>query len=136
MRNMRQNNGVRGHRLRNDLIFVAALLVVAGILLLYLFVFRESGNVVKVTVDGKLYGTYSLSEDITHVIRSGENDDRYNVLIIKDGKAYVESATCPDGICASHRPIFRNGESIVCLPNGVVITVITDDNTDSPDAVA
>ena len=136
MRNMRQNNGVRGHRLRNDLIFVVALLVVAGILLLYLFVFRESGNVVKVTVDGKLYGTYSLSEDITHVIRSGENDDRYNVLIIKDGKAYVESATCPDGICASHRPIFRNGESIVCLPNGVVITVITDDNTDSPDAVA
>ena len=48
----------------------------------------------------------------------------------------MENASCPDGICVSHRPIFRDGESIVCLPNRVVITVVSDGDTASPDIVA
>ncbi len=101
-----------------------------------MFVFRSSGDTVKVTVDGKLYGTYSLSQTITEDIKSGETDNQLNRLVISDGKAYMETASCPDGICVAHRPIFRNGESIVCLPNRVVITVITDNSTDSLDIVA
>ena len=101
-----------------------------------MFVFRSSGDTVKVTVNGKLYGTYSLSQNITEDIKSGENGNQLNRLIISDGKAHMETASCPDGICVAHRPIFRSGESIVCLPNRVVITVITDNNTDSPDIVA
>ena len=58
----------------------------------------------------------------------------FNRLVIKDGKASVESATCPDGICASHNPIHRKGESIVCLPNRVVITAHSVDST-QPDII-
>ena len=128
-----QKNTARAHR-RNDILLIVLLLLVAGAGILYLFVFRDSGNVVKVTVDGKLYGTYSLSEDRVEDIHSGE--DGHNRLIIKDGRAYMESASCPDGICVAHHPIFRDGESIVCLPNKVVATVIIDGDTDSPDIVA
>ena len=123
------------HR-RNDIIFIAALLLIAAAGMFYLFVLRESGNVVKVTVDGELYGTYSLSEDITVDIVSGDNTSELNRLVIRDGKAHMEHATCPDGICVDHRPIFRNGESIVCLPNRVVVTVIIEDDADAPDIVA
>jgi hypothetical protein len=35
----------------------------------------------------------------------------------------VEAADCPDKLCVSHREIFREGESIVCLPHRVVVTV-------------
>ena len=125
----------RSHR-RNDIIFIAALLLIAAVGMFYLFVLRESGNVVKVTVDGELYGTYSLSEDITVDIVSGDNTSELNRLVIRDGKAHMEHATCPDGICVDHRPIFRNGESIVCLPNRVVVTVIIEDDADAPDIVA
>ena len=128
-----QKNTARAHR-RNDILLIVLLLLVAGAGILYLFVFRDSGNVVKVTVDGKLYGTYSLSEDRVEDIHSGE--DGHNRLIIKGGRAYMESASCPDGICVAHHPIFRDGESIVCLPNKVVATVIIDGDTDSPDIVA
>ena len=121
---------------RNDIIFIIALLLISAIGLVYLFVFRDSGDTVKVTVDAKPYGIYSLSEDITEEIISGDNGEERNLLVIKDGKAYVESASCPDGICSAHRPIFRNGESIVCLPNKVVITVITADTQDTADIVA
>lgn len=122
--------------MRNDVILVGVLLLLCAVGILYLFVLRESGNVVKVTVDGELYGVYSLAEDITEEIRSGENGSAMNRLIIRDGRAYMETASCPDGICVSHRPIFRNGESIVCLPNRVVVTVFTDDAADAPDIVA
>jgi len=120
---------------RNDIIFIVALLLIATVGVLYLFVFRSGGNVVKVTVDGDLYGIYNLSQNITEDIRTGENGKNSNKLIIKDGKAYIESASCPDGICVSHRPIFRDGESIVCLPNRVVVTVFIDKNADSPDII-
>lgn len=102
---------------------------------MYLNFFRTPGNMVSVSIDGAEYGVYSLSQDITEDIYSGENNQNHNRLIISDGKAYMETATCPDGICVSHKPVFRDGESIVCLPNRVVITVITEDNTDNPDII-
>ncbi len=129
------DNQKKTRRLRNDIILIVALLLVATLGAVYLFVFRSNGNMVKVTVDGKLYGEYSLSQNITQDIYSGENNSRCNRLIIRDGKAFVETATCPDGICVAHRKIFRDGESIVCLPNRVVITVTTDNSTDAPDVV-
>ena len=102
---------------------------------MYLFVFRDSGNVVEVTVDGEVYGVYSLSENITCEIRTGKNDESINRFVIADGKVYMQDASCPDGICVAHRPIFRDGESIVCLPNRVVVTVITQETEDSADIV-
>ena len=46
-----------------------------------------------------------------------------NLLVIQDGYAWVAEASCPDGICSSHRPICHDGESIICLPNKVVIEI-------------
>lgn len=130
---MKQKN-FKKHHLRNDIILVVALLLVVAIGSLYLFVFRSQGDVVKVTVNSELYGIYSLSQDIIEDIHTGENGEELNRLVIRDGKVFVETATCPDGICVLHRAIFRNGESIICLPHSVVITVTT--KTDyAPDIV-
>ena len=133
--NMKTDN-TKKHNIRNDIIFIVALLLVAALGATYLFVFREGGNSVKVTVDGKAYASYSLAEDRVEDIHTGESSEQLNRLVIRNGKAFVETATCRDGICSSHRPIFRDGESIVCLPNRVVITIISDKTSDAPDAVA
>ena len=45
------------------------------------------------------------------------------VLVIEDGKAYMEEADCPNQICVHHSPVSHKGETIVCLPNRVVIEV-------------
>ena len=121
---------------RNDIILIGAILLTAVVGLVYLFLFRGRGDTVKVTVDGKAYASYSLAEDRVEDIHTGESGEQLNRLVIRNGKAFVETATCRDGICSSHRPIFRDGESIVCLPNRVVITVISDKTSDAPDAVA
>lgn len=85
--------------------------------------FGAEGSVVNVEVDGKAYGSYPLSRDVTVDIVTGEGNNEHNLLVIRDGKAFVESATCPDGICSAHRPISLDGECIICLPHRVIIEV-------------
>ena len=77
-----------------------------------------------------------LSQDVRVEIRTGEHEQNLNVLVIKDGVAYVESASCPDGICSSHRPISREGESIACLPNRVIINVRAQKADDDFDIIS
>ena len=119
---------------RNDVIFIAALVVVIAVAGACLYFFRGEGDSVTVSIDGAVVATYPLHVDRTEEIRTA--DGGLNRLVIQDGKAYVESASCPDGICAAHKPIHREGESIVCLPNKVVVTVTeTTKDTTQPDVV-
>ena len=122
-------------KLRNDLILIGVLLVVLVLVGLAFWLFRGTGDTVIVEVDGKVFGTYSLSKNQTVEIRTGEGGKELNLLVIKGGKAFVETATCRDGICAAHSPIFREGESIVCLPHKVVITVKRTGGEAAPDIV-
>ena len=133
---MKQKENTVKRRIRNDILLILCILLIASAGVFYLYGLRPSGDTVVVSVDGKEYGVYPLSEDITQDIYTGKNGEYLNRLVIKDGKAYMETANCPDGICVSHRPIFRNGESIVCLPNRVVVTVVTENDPDAPDIVA
>ena len=121
---------------RNDGIFIAVLLILVSLGGAAFYFLRAPGDTVTVTVDKKLYGTYSLDTDTTVEIRTAEGETAYNRLVIRDGKAYVEEANCPDGICAAHKPISREGESIVCLPHRVVITVQTAREEKEPDIIA
>ena len=125
-----------GRKFRNDLIFITALLLVVILAGLAFLLLRGEGDTVTVTVDGKVFGTYPLSEDLTLDIRTGGEEQELNRLIIKNGEAFVDTATCPDGICAAHKPISRDGESIVCLPHKVVITVKQAESPEGPDVAA
>lgn len=117
---------------RNDLIFIAILVVTVAVLGAGMYFLRGGGDTVTVTVDDALYGTYPLAVDTVVEIAT---DGGYNRLVVQDGVAYMDTADCPDGICAAHRPISRMGESIVCLPHKVVVTVVTADSGDAPDIV-
>lgn len=122
----------KNRKIRNDIIFIGAIIFLCVFVGLAFYFFRADGDSVRVSVDGKFYGEFALVEDRAVEIIS---DGGYNILVIQDGQAHVESASCPDGICAAHKPISRDGESIVCLPNKVVITVNVGDD-DAPDIIA
>ena len=110
---------------KNDVILIAVLLVVAllaagGMRIWQMNNTKDTANVV-VTIDGEVYGTYPLSEDRTERIELP--DGSYNILIISGGYADVTEGSCPDQICVKHNHIRYSKESIVCLPNKVVVTV-------------
>lgn len=124
-----------GRKHKNDMIFIAALLIAVMLFGAIYYFCRGEGDAVTVTVDGVLFGEYSLSTDRTVEIQTGEHQDQLNLLVIENGQARVVEASCPDGICAAHKPISRSGESIVCLPHRVVVTVKATD-PDAPDIIA
>lgn len=107
-------------KLRNDIIFISVLIALIMAAALGVLLFSRDGDTVVVTVDGQIYGEYSLNTDRQVEIVNGEG---YNLLVIEGGKAFVKSASCPDGICSSHRAVSKDGESIICLPNKVVIEI-------------
>lgn len=74
-----------------------------------------------ITQEGKLVATYPLWENQLIYIPTKENWT--NCLKIENGVIYMLEANCPDKICVNHKPISKNGESIVCLPNKVVVII-------------
>lgn len=115
---------------RNDIILVIIILVIAGVGgLWYTSRGKQVAGTVTVTVDGEVFGTYSLDEDQTIQI----NDT--NLLQITDGTADMIDANCPDHTCVDQKAISKNKESIVCLPNKVVVEAHSSEEADI-DAVA
>ena len=118
---------VESQKKRNDVTFIVAAILIIGILAGAMLLFRDKGAEVVVTVNGNLYGTYSLQVDQTVEIRTGENDENYNVLVIKGGSVYVSDANCPGVLahlkCTNQNPISYTGESIICEDHAVVISI-------------
>lgn len=120
---------------KNDIIFLGALAVVVIIFCIafYWAGVAQPGNYVVVTVDGKEFGTYSLDEDGTVEISTGQ--EITNILVIEDGYADMTEAGCPDKLCVRQKKISKNRETIVCLPNKVVVTVKSTEES-GVDAIA
>lgn len=106
---------------KQDYLLIAALLAVSLVLMLVFRLAKAPGAQVVVRVSGEVIATYSLDEDRCQVIE-GKNGGT-NTLVIQDGTVCLSEATCPDLLCVHQGTISREGESIVCLPNQVVVEV-------------
>ena len=126
---------------KNDVVLGGGILSIALVLFLVMHLTRgEEGNQIQITVDGVVYGTYSLEKN--QVIEVKE-DDFYNRIRIQDGVAYMEEANCPDGYCEEQGKINGCTQTIVCLPHKLVVEVLDangleDDNAveDMPDTIS
>lgn len=78
------------------------------------------GGFAVVLLDGQEYARYPLKETGTHTIAV---DGHENEVEIKDGYADVIDANCPDKLCVNQKSIHLQGETIVCLPNKLVVEI-------------
>jgi len=106
---------------KGDIVAFAALLGVAALIFCALYFLAPKGNTVKIEVASQTVATLSLEEDTVYNVEIGGKTT--NTVEIKDGKVSVMYADCPDKICVNHRAISKSGESIICLPNKVVISI-------------
>lgn len=111
-----------------DLLLLAAALVFGAVLAAVLLL-RSPGSTVQVRVAGAVTAGYPLDRDASYTI-TGVNGGT-NLLVIEDGAARIEEASCPDGVCVHTGRIRRNGQSIVCLPNQVVVEIVSDTENSS-----
>lgn len=109
---------------KTDLYLIAGLLLVAVTLFVGIRLYGKMTTteaVAVVTVDGKEYGRYPLEKN--HIETIHLSDGSYNTFEVKDGYVSMTDASCPDQICVNHNRISKKNETIVCLPDKVVITV-------------
>lgn len=103
---------------KDYIVIIGVLLVAVMIWIGFGQLWKSDGSIVEVTVDGEVLGTYRLDQDQTVQIQ------KTNVLVIENGKADMTDANCPDQLCVHQKAISKSGETIVCLPNKVIVTII------------
>ncbi|MGO5052253.1 NusG domain II-containing protein [Lachnospiraceae bacterium LCP25S3_G4] len=103
---------------KKDCILIIVIFVIAGSAYLGNKALTKEGNeYVRVSVDGKEFGIYDLNVDQKISI------NHTNILEIKDHKATMIEATCPDKLCVHQKAIEADRESIICLPNKIIVEV-------------
>lgn len=111
---------IKGFFKKADIFLFVAIIVVGLAAAAWLAFHSESGDKVNISVDGKPYATYRLSENRNVVVRRG---GKVNIITIHDGKVSMSEASCSNQVCVQHRAISATGESIICLPNKVVVSI-------------
>lgn len=108
---------------KNDFLLIILTLCIMGVAAFFLYGFHNTGSYVVVTVDGTEVERISIQEDYETLITSEAGSNR---LQIEHGVIKIAEADCPDKLCVHQRAIQREGESIICLPHKLVVTIEDD----------
>ena len=90
-----------------------------------------AGDKVQISADGEVYGIYPL--DMDREIEVTE-DGHTNHITIKDGQVSMSYSTCRNQVCVNTGAISQSKDAIVCLPNRVVVEIISSEEGKGGDA--
>lgn len=123
MNKLRQAAAQLGIR-RGDLILAASLLLLAAVFGILAALCQPEPAFVSVRINGAETCRLPLNEDETYSVGEG------NTIQISGGSVRMIHADCPDKVCVKTGAISLSGQSIVCAPNRVVITIVGSSDTD------
>ena len=108
---------------RADIILIAGILIVAIVVFAVVKLTQKQGSFAVIAVDGVEIQEISLSKDGVYTLNGGTN-----TLEVRDGRAHMVDADCPDKLCMYMGYIDSEGQAIICLPNRLTVVVRTPDN--------
>jgi len=104
---------------------MVAVLIVALLAVLVAVCFLPKGSsdavVAEVYQNGELVETLPMTEDTSLVITGTYS----NTITVEEGKIAITASDCPGEDCVHSGAIHTSGRSIVCLPNGVEVRVVS-----------
>ncbi len=117
----------KNFRLKIGDILLMSFILIASVLLLIMPFFSKKAEIAEISVagTGELL-SISLDKDQNFEVSS---QGIHLTVCVRDGAVFVSDSDCRDGICRGTRPISRAGQSIVCLPAGVVIRIVGEGAT-------
>lgn len=116
---------------KTDIIIIASVTLLAILSFCLFLGGSEEATTVTVKIGGKVAEQYTL-DDIGEYEIKGESGINISLVIEKNG-VYVKSSDCPDKVCEKTGKISRSGQSIICMPGKVSITL--DGSDDQADAI-
>lgn len=97
-----------------------SLIVIVVITFLVLWLIpKTSGTTVRISVNGEIYKEVPLNKDAKIVV---ESEFGKNTVVIRKGVVYINDSDCSNKLCEDSAAS-RAGESIVCLPNRLSVTI-------------
>ena len=113
---------------KNDLKLITIVLIIIVILFLIYFLTNEKSNKALVYHGNNLILTIDLSIDKEYIVK-GDNGDV--VIKVSDNKIKVEEENSPYHLCSKQGYISNTNESIICLPNRIIIELPKDDSIET-----
>lgn len=112
---------------KSDLWLLAVLCILSvAVFAGYRLAFPHPGSYVTVSVNSEIYETLTLQQDTSLDIPG--IDGGFNHLEIKGGTAYITDADCPDKLCVHQKAIQNQGETLVCLPHRVIVSISSQED--------
>jgi hypothetical protein len=108
------------------LIVTVIIVSLIGLYLVKVDVTNEGTLYVEIQVDGKLYKKISLGPNMEGKTLEVKTEFGYNKIEFSQDRVRVIEADCPDKLDVLQGWISRPGEVIVCLPNRLVIELVTE----------
>ena len=106
---------------KGDILAIGTVILLAVLVFALFLSGEEAGGYAEVYQDGQLLQTVSLDRDGEFVITGTYS----NTVTVRDGRIAVTDSDCPGADCVSCGWIGSSGRSIVCLPNGIEIRVVS-----------
>jgi len=103
-----------------DIILTIGLIIIGLVMTWYFTTGGEDAQLLKVTVDGQVYGTYPLDEDQSITVKQQSHTNKIN---IHDNSVSMVFSDCHGQDCVQSHAISKTGEQIVCLPNKVILEI-------------
>ena len=102
-----------------DIVLFFAILIIGLAISYFSLTGNQEGDNVVITVDGQMYATYPLDED--REIEVAQNGHINNITIKE--------------VCVNTRPISQTKDSIVCLPNKVIVEITAENGRSDFDVI-
>ena len=135
---MSKRNSARDGRSRKKLnlilVVVIAAVACAGLLARRLMGANTDADTATVVIRDGAQNVYELplGQDVSKTVTT---DLGTNVIEIKDGRARVEEADCPNQDCVHQGWIDAAGQQIVCLPHKLTVDIVDEGATATYDVV-
>lgn len=101
---------------KGDIAIILSIVLLSIISAVFIFTGGKGGEKVIISKNNETVFEGKLNENKTVDLES-------NVIEIKNDKVWVKEADCNNQICVNHKAISKKGESIVCLPNKVLVEI-------------
>lgn len=126
--------------LKKRAVILAAVIAVitAGSILCIIYMYKtaDTGAYAYIYQNDRVIETIDLTNiRDTYRITVEAPDGSYNVIEVRQGSIGVVESSCPDGLCMNMGFIDNSLMPVTCLPNHLVIRVISDEDTQELDGV-
>lgn len=95
---------------------IIAVVVMAFVFSAFAFLSFDEASRVIIKQDNKIVYDQSIDQN-------AKFDAGTNFVVIQDGAVFIKQADCKNQDCVNMGKITKKGESIICLPNKVIVEI-------------